>query len=134
MTNTDFKVIVCAAIFNRDGKVLLARRKPGKMLGGFWEFPGGKLEHGEELIPALKREISEELAIDINVTELLLAKPHVYDHGAVLILFYKADLISKTAPQLVDHDEVEWCDPTEIKNHKLLPANQEVLNRLTANH
>lgn len=129
MNKTDFKVIVCAALFNKENEILIARRKSEKMLGGFWEFPGGKLEHGEELESALKREIHEELSIEIQINKLLLAKPHVYNHGAVLILFYQAKWISGEVT-LVDHDEVRWLAADKLSELKLLPANQEVIELL----
>lgn len=126
---TNFKVIVCGAILNKEKKIFLARRKAEKKLGGFWEFPGGKLEHGEELEAALKREIKEELTIDINITKLLHIKPYVYDHGAVLILFYLCDYVSGDIT-LKDHDTYEWCAAHELEQHNLLPANEEVLDML----
>lgn len=126
MSNTDFKIIVCAAIHNREGKILLAQRKSGKVLGGFWEFPGGKLEHGEGLEMALKREITEELEIEIDDIKLLHIKPHVYDHGAVLILFYLSRFKSGTIT-LKDHDAIKWCEVSEIQDHNLLPANEEMI-------
>lgn len=129
MKNTEFNVIVCAAIYNKEGQVFLARRSPDKKLGGFWEFPGGKLEHGEEVEQALHREIHEELDIQISIQKLLHIKTHQYNHGAVLILFYLASL-EKGEPKLIDHDQCAWLNPNEIENYKLLPANKEVLEIL----
>lgn len=133
MSNSDFKVIVCAAIKNKDNKIFMARRKEGKILGGFWEFPGGKLEHGEEVEAALKREIQEELSIEVSITRLLHIQPHQYDHGAVLILFYEA-LFQTGEIQLIDHDEMRWCEASELHNLKLLPANKQVLKVLNSSH
>lgn len=129
MKNNLFHVIVCAAIANKDGEIFIARRKPEKKLGGFWEFPGGKLELGEDLIPALEREIREELSIQIDSIKLLQAKPFVYDHGAVLILFYSCRH-SDGDIKLVDHDEYRWLKPQELKTLKLLPANEDVIKIL----
>jgi len=126
---TDFKVIVCGAILNSKNQILITRRKPQKILGGFWEFPGGKLEYGESLENALKREIIEELNMVITVDKLLHVKPHIYDHGAVLILFYLCHLKSGTMT-LTDHDLHIWCAPHELTEHKLLPANEEVIEIL----
>ena len=124
-------MIVCAAIANEDGKIFIARRKSEKKLGGFWEFPGGKLEPGEELEAALKREIREELSVEINCLRLLHIKPFVYEHGAVLILFYLCQHQSGEF-QLTDHDESCWLKPQELKTLKLLPANEDVLKILEA--
>lgn len=127
--STDYKVIICAAIQNSMGQILLTRRKPELKLGGMWEFPGGKLEHGEELETALKREIREELSIEIDDIELLHLQPHVYTHAAVLILFYLAKAVSEEI-QLVDHDKMEWVSPQNLGQYDLLPANQKVIEIL----
>ena len=60
-------VEVAAGIIHRDGRYLIARRKPGVHLGGFWEFPGGKRETGESLVECLQRELFEELTIRVDV-------------------------------------------------------------------
>lgn len=124
-----FHVIVCAAIKNSENQILLARRKAGKKLGGFWEFPGGKLEAGEDLLAALRREIREELKLEISNEKLLHIKPFAYPHGQVLILFYVCDLQSGT-PELVDHDEIRWCHISEMQDLELLPANEELITSL----
>lgn len=127
---SNFNVIVCALLRDDQGRVLLTRRKPEKKLGGLWEFPGGKLEYGEELIAALTREIREELGVEIAVTRLLHVKPHVYEHTAVLILFYEGRITTGTM-QLTDHDASVWLTPAELARHEgLLPANQEVIKML----
>lgn len=128
-TNTQFHVIVCAAIENQQGQIFVARRSPDKKLGGYWEFPGGKLEHGEELEEALKREIKEELSIEVSVEDLLLIKPHMYSHGAVLILFYLCKPVTNSI-KLVDHDDFKWLEPNELNSVNLLPANEEIVEIL----
>lgn len=131
MTRHHFKVIVCAIILNDENKIFIARRKKGLRLEGFWEFPGGKLEHGEELETALKREISEELEIKIEITKLLHIKPYQYDaENANLVLFYLCKLPDKQKMVLNDHDDAKWCDVDELRDLKLLPANAEVLEML----
>ena len=124
-----FRVIVCAAIRNAEGKILLARRKPEKILGGFWEFPGGKLESGEALEDALRRELREELEIEIANVELLHVEPYHYDHGDVVILFYACDW-AEGEIKLHDHDAVAWCAPNELQAFNLLPANQTAIAKL----
>lgn len=127
--STLFHVVVCAAIFNDKNQVFLARRKADKKLGGFWEFPGGKLENGETLENALQREIQEELKITISNIELLHIKPFTYDHGQVLILFYTCDWESGDIA-LQDHDKMAWCEVDELSDYKLLPANEEAIAKL----
>lgn len=129
MDKTNFKVIPCAAILNKENKILIARRKPEKILGGLWEFPGGKLEHGEKVEDALLREVKEELEIQVTIDKLLHVKSYVYDHGAVLILFYFCHFESGQI-RLIDHDKYRWCSVNELKELPLLPANEEVLAKL----
>lgn len=131
MTNPSFKVIVCAIILNEENKIFIARRKKGLRLEGFWEFPGGKLEHGEELETALKREIFEELEIKIEIKKLLHIKPYQYDaNNANLVLFYLCQLPQNQKIKLNDHDDAKFCDVSELRKLKLLPANEEVLGML----
>lgn len=126
-----FQVVVCAAILDEENRILIARRAPGKKLGGKWEFPGGKLEPGEDLEAALKREIREEMDVDIRVKSLLHVRPYVYPHGNVLILFYLCDSLTGEV-KLLDHDEVRWCTVNELRELPLLPANEEALAKLDA--
>lgn len=131
LMNHHFKVIVCAIILNEENKIFIARRKKGLQLEGFWEFPGGKLERGEELEAALKREISEELEIDIKITKLLHIKPHQLDaDNSNLVFFYLCKLPENQKMKLNDHDEAKFCNVSELKDLKLLPANEEVLGML----
>lgn len=128
-STTDFKVIVCAAIKNSENKILIAQRKKGLNLGGKWEFPGGKLEHGEELEAAIKREIKEELDIEVHNLEILHIRPYVYPHNAVLIIFYLCDFLQGEL-KLIDHEKALWLTVEEIQQLDLLPANQEAMRKL----
>ena len=108
MNSTLFHVVVCCAMINSEKKVLLGRRRSEKKLGGKWEFPGGKIHLGEEVEDALKREIWEELEIEIQDPKILHIKTHAYPHGNVLILFYTCKNFSGK-PKLKDHDQFLWC-------------------------
>ena len=79
---------VCAAVIEDDGKVLLTERPAGKRLGGFWEFPGGKIDPGESPHQSLVRELREELGIEIEVGPVLETVYHHYEWGNVLIIAY----------------------------------------------
>lgn len=110
---------------------MIAERRADKKLGGFWEFPGGKLEVGESLENALLREIKEELGISIHVHKLLHIRPYSYAHGDILILFYLCDS-PQGELQLSDHSQARWCTMIELKRLNLLPANEEALEKLHA--
>src|SRR5215471_15734750 len=85
-------VIVAAGIVIEGGRVLLTQRKKGAHLAGMWEFPGGKVEPGEDPKEALRRELVEELGIDVTVGDIVDVTFHRYDEAekAVLLLFYEA--------------------------------------------
>ncbi|MGH7087801.1 MAG: 8-oxo-dGTP diphosphatase MutT [Stellaceae bacterium] len=82
--------VVCAALIDADGRVLLAERPAGKPMAGLWEFPGGKIDAGETPETALVRELEEELGIDVASSDLvpLTFASHAYEHFHVLLLLY----------------------------------------------
>lgn len=127
-----FQIIVCAALINSDKKIFLARRATHKKLGGKWEFPGGKMELGEEPDNALIRELHEELGITVKNPQILHIKSHTYPHGNVLILFYTVpDFSGDLKIQETDHDKCGWFTLNELKDLDLLPANAEALGKLS---
>ena len=67
--------VVCGIIY-KDRKIFIARRKPHKSMGGLWEFPGGKIEEGEEYADSLKRELQEELEMQVEVNDFLMENIH----------------------------------------------------------
>lgn len=112
MTNPEY-VTVVAAVIEKDGKILLARRKT-PFRGNFWEFPGGKLEINETLEECLKREICEELAIEIEVGSFLSLNKHTINcQSAIELYAYMARYVSGEI-KLKDHDEVKWVLPEDL--------------------
>src|SRR3954468_22356531 len=84
------RVEVAAAVLERaDGEFLLAQRPPGKPYAGYWEFPGGKVEPGEAADAALKRELHEELGIDVTVAYPWLTRDFDYPHADVRLRFFR---------------------------------------------
>jgi len=106
--------IVTAAIIEKDGAVLIARRKKAGRFGGVWEFPGGKLEPGESPEECLTRELREELGIDVTVGPCLGS--FVY-HSSFLAIELVAYQVSILAGELIlrDHDEVRWAQRNELE-------------------
>ena len=98
---------VAVAILIENGRVLIARRKPGASQAGMWEFPGGKVRPGETPEACLRREIQEELGLDIAVGKFLGESIHAYADQCIRLLAYFAR-IEAGAPVLNDHAQVEW--------------------------
>lgn len=122
-------IIVTAALLRRDGALLACRRPAGARQGGYWEFPGGKLETGEDPRAGLARELMEELGIVAMIGppyEIIL---HRYDFGSVLLLFFDAEVIAGE-PQPLHHDEIRWVRPRDLTSLQFLPADRELIERL----
>ncbi len=81
--------VVAVVIYNARGEYLLAQRPAGKVYAGYWEFPGGKVEPGESLDAAVKREIREELGIEVLRADPWLTRTHVYEHASVQLHFFR---------------------------------------------
>lgn len=133
MTNSPPKLplAVCAAVIEQQGKVLLTKRPSDKQQGGFWEFPGGKIDSGESPHQSLRRELREELAIEINVGPLLETVYHHYEWGSVLIIAYLCSWQSGEIRHLEVADHA-WVTPEQFANYQILPADQPILNKLRA--
>lgn len=98
---------VVAGIIYKEDKFLIAQRNLKKSQGGFWEFPGGKVEKGETYEEALKREIKEEFDADIEVKEYVGENIHHYPEKDIKLIFYKAELLSNTI-KLLEHEDFRW--------------------------
>ncbi len=104
---------VMAAVIEMDGKVLIARRRKAGCFGGLWEFPGGKLQDGEDPERGLEREIMEELGVRTRVEEFLCSVPYRSPALSIELLAYRVVKISGEF-KLVDHDEVRWAEPAQL--------------------
>jgi mutator protein MutT len=122
--------VVAAAVTDAEGRVLIAQRPHGKHLAGGWEFPGGKLEPGEDRRAGLARELREELGI------ILIASPrplirvrHAYDFGEVLIDMWVVRQYAGE-PQGLDGQALRWCARDELESAELLPADGPIVSAL----
>jgi len=106
-------MVVTAAVIERDGKFLCARRRPGLVAGGLWEFPGGKLEDGESPERGLRRELEEEFGVGARIGEFLCAVPFSGPTASFKLVVYRAELLGDDF-RLTDHDEVRWLGPDEM--------------------
>lgn len=120
-------VLVVAALIQRDfdseGRILVVRRGPGQSGAGFWEFPGGKVEDGEDPRAALVREIDEELGIHIRVGAFLAESDFTYP-GKTIRLQVHWVVTSDSKVELREHDAMKWCLPHEINVNELSAADR----------
>lgn len=99
---------VAAAIIEQDGLVLACRRNADRVLGGKWEFPGGKLEPGESPDQALVREIGEELGVQIAVTGALTTDDTIVGDQIIRLICLRAELLGPRPESSTDHDALHW--------------------------
>lgn len=123
------KMIGVAAIWNDRHQILIDRRKAEGLLGGLWEFPGGKLEPNETIQDCIKREIQEELAIDIEVGEHLITIDHAYTHFRVTLNVYHCRHV-RGEPQPIECDEVRWVELAELDQYPFPKANTQIIEAL----
>jgi len=118
--------VVCGIIYKED-KIFLARKKEGKALAGFWEFPGGKIEKNESPEEALERELNEELGMTVSVQGYLGSNLHQYSSIKIKLIAYNCLFIDATL-NLIDHDEYKWVIPSDLMNYQIAPADIPLIN------
>jgi 8-oxo-dGTP diphosphatase len=124
-------VIVAAAVLIERSRVLLTQRKPGSHLGGSWEFPGGKVEPGEDPRQALVRELREEIGIDAIVLDPVEVTFHRYPEKSVLLLFFEAALREGSPePRALDVAAVRWAALQDLHDELFPPADVAVLQKV----
>ncbi len=120
--------VVCGIIFKND-LVLICRRKPEKSLGGYWEFPGGKVEDRESYEESLLRELIEELNLKVEIKEHFFDTVHHYDNGAIELISFICET-KNIATESTDHDQLEWVEVSDLLNWKLAPADIPIAKEL----
>lgn len=123
------KIIGVAVIWNEQGKILIDRRRPEGLMGGLWEFPGGKLEPGETVQDCIKREIQEELAIGVEVGDHLITINHTYSQFHVTLNVYHCRHESGE-PQPIECDEIRWVTVDELPSYEFPIANLQIIQAL----
>jgi 8-oxo-dGTP diphosphatase/A/G-specific adenine glycosylase len=123
------KQIGVAVIRDDRDLILIDRRLAKGLLGGFWEFPGGKIEGNETVQECIKREILEEIGIDIAVDSHLITIDHTYSHFRVNLQVYNCRYLSGQA-RAIECEEIRWVTIEELDNYTFPPANQEIIRAL----
>ena len=122
-------IVVAAAIIWQKDMILLARRKPESHLGGLWEFPGGKKEFGETLEDCLRREVKEELGVEISEPLPFHALHYQYPKKVVELYFYTCSII-QGIPQALECAEIAWVYKHELISYEFPPADIPVLHKI----
>jgi 8-oxo-dGTP diphosphatase len=127
------KIIGVAVIWNDEKQILIDRRLPQGAMGGLWEFPGGKIEVGETIEECIKREIAEELGIEIAVGEHLITIDHTYTHLRVTLTVHHSQHLAGV-PQAIECDEIRWVSLDELDEFTFPEANGEIIVALRKYH
>lgn len=122
--------VVCGIIW-KDKKVFIARRKPEKSFGGYWEFPGGKHELNETYEKSLARELYEELGMKVNVEKHFMSVFHKYDNFIIELISYLCQF-QEASFIMSDHDKFEWIEIEDIDQWNLSPADRDIAKELKA--
>jgi A/G-specific adenine glycosylase len=123
------KLIGVAVIWNSRHEILIDQRKQDGLLGGLWEFPGGKIEPGETVAACIQREIREELGIEIEVGDHLITVDHAYSHFRVSLHVHHCRHV-KGVPQPLECDRVRWVTLDELDQFPFPKANVKIIEAL----
>jgi len=121
--------VAAGVIEHPDGRVLLAERPAGKPWAGYWEFPGGKIEPGEDVRAALKRELHEELGIELDAADPWLTQVYAYPEKTVRLHFLRVHRWHGE-PHGREGQRLSWEDPAAVAVAPLLPANDQIMRSL----
>jgi 8-oxo-dGTP diphosphatase len=119
------RIVVTAAVIERDGRFLITRRLRGTHLEGYWEFPGGKCDPGEALDACLRREIVEELGTDVRVDAEIYSVSHTYPERIVELHFFQCELLGDPQPLL--GQAMQWVLRDELATLSFPPADDELI-------
>jgi 8-oxo-dGTP diphosphatase len=122
------RIVVTAAVIERDGAYLVTRRPRGAHLEGYWEFPGGKCEAGESLTRCLEREIREELDAQVIVGREIHSVAHEYHDRTVELHFLACVLVGE--PRSALGQEMQWVKRADLGALRFPPADDELIARL----
>jgi 8-oxo-dGTP diphosphatase len=132
MIETQQKILVVAALFHRDGAILVQQRPAHKAQGLLWEFPGGKVEPGESEAAALLRECDEELGVQVRVGTEVWRTEHAYGNRLVTLAIWHAMMPPMAAPEPRDAAQLAWVPAHALPQLAFCPADIPFVERLAA--
>lgn len=121
--------VATGIIYNDNNEILISKRQAGKHLAGLWEFPGGKIEAGETVVDALKRELHEEINIEVITAASLAQVEYTYPEQHVVLLVWE---VTKFAGNAIGKEgqEIKWVAKSELSNYPFPEVNQKIFNWL----
>jgi 8-oxo-dGTP diphosphatase len=122
-------LVVAAALFDHAGRVLIAQRPAGKALAGRWEFPGGKVDAGESEHGALRRELREELGIEVLAARPFMRLAHAYEDRDVELSLWIVERFAGE-PRSLDAQRLKWVSPAALAAEDILEADQPFITAL----
>ncbi len=125
--------IAVGLLFNAAGEVLIQRRKEEGLLGGLWEFPGGKHEEGESLAETCTRELQEELGVEVLTGDLFARVKHAYSHFKITLHAFRCQLISGTPVSRLGIP-IKWVALDDLYDYAFPRANRRIIEQLTASN
>jgi 8-oxo-dGTP diphosphatase len=123
-------VRVVAAVIPREDRYLITQRRPTAVLGGLWEFPGGKVEENETEEDALRREVRERVGVDAEVGPCIGRRTHDYDGYSVDLALYQARIDESAEPRPVRVADCRWVKSAEFETYRFPAADQATMDLL----
>ena len=121
---------VVAAVIKKNNLYFIAQRNRNKHFAYYWEFPGGKVDNQETFENALKREIKEELSINIAVLKHIASEKHKDDKIDVNVHYFLCDPLDEKI-FLSEHEDMKWVKKIELNNFKMAPGDSKIIKFLT---
>lgn len=123
------RIEVGVACIHKNGKYLIQTRPDDKSFSGQWEFPGGKRERGEDFRTCVKREIQEEIGVDISVRPHFFVETHEFEHVRLHLRFHRCQIQSGT-PKALENQQLQWVSPEDFDSINFLKTNAKALQKL----
>ena len=129
------KIIAAGVIYKRGrskgAQILIQQRLNQGLLGGLWEFPGGKVEAGEGLAECVARECREELGIEVRVGEKIISVEHAFSHFSITLHAFRCEYVSGRV-KISSAQKFKWVAPNELEQYAFPSANKKIIAALTA--
>ncbi len=123
---------VVGALIQKDDRIFLCKRMHNDRFGSMWEFPGGKVEDGEDKAAALKRELAEEIGVEVDVGSLVTTLEDEIPIMKIHVFLYNCNII-KGEPRCIECQDTVWATLDEAKKLNLAPADKKIVRYLMDN-